>query len=159
VPLLRPFQASVDTIKETTEELCSVTTLYAVSNKVTQLHSGPSSSRGASPNIVILDAEEGGKKKCRQCRQETATTANDDDGINTQVGSSVMACVVAIADSSNRQARSPTNHFEKLLEETCLNHAYRIKHKLRDCGMLKNFIGSGLSPEAWKSMRSPTRVT
>jgi hypothetical protein len=34
------------------------------------------------------------------------------------------------------------NHFEKLLEETSPNHAYPIKHKLRDCGMIKNFMAS-----------------
>jgi hypothetical protein len=33
--------------------------------------------------------------------------------------------------------------FEKLLEETYPNHAYPIKHKLRDCGMIKNFMASG----------------
>jgi hypothetical protein len=35
------------------------------------------------------------------------------------------------------------DHFEKLMEETCLNHAYPIKHKLKDCCMMKNFIASG----------------
>jgi hypothetical protein len=25
----------------------------------------------------------------------------------------------------------------------CPNHAYPIKHKLRDCGMMKNFMASG----------------
>jgi hypothetical protein len=33
VPLLQPFQASTDTIKDTTEELCSITAQCAVSNK------------------------------------------------------------------------------------------------------------------------------
>jgi hypothetical protein len=35
------------------------------------------------------------------------------------------------------------DHFDKLLEETCLNPAYPIKHKLRDCGMMKSFMTSG----------------
>jgi hypothetical protein len=34
-------------------------------------------------------------------------------------------------------------HFEKLLEEACPNHAYPIKHKLKDYYMLKNFMASG----------------
>jgi hypothetical protein len=37
----------------------------------------------------------------------------------------------------------PTDHFEKLLDETCPNHTYPIKHKLGDCGMMKNFMVSG----------------
>jgi hypothetical protein len=29
------------------------------------------------------------------------------------------------------------------LEETIPNHAYPVKHKLRDCGMMKNFMALG----------------
>jgi hypothetical protein len=47
---------------------------------------------------------------------------------------------MTIAGSGKRQARPPVDHFEKLLEETCPNHAYAIKHKLRDCGMMKSFM-------------------
>jgi hypothetical protein len=35
------------------------------------------------------------------------------------------------------------DHFEKLLEETFLNHAYPIKHKPRDYGMMMNFMATG----------------
>jgi hypothetical protein len=45
--------------------------------------------------------------------------------------------------SGKRLARLPTDHFEKILEETCPNYAYPIKHKLRDCGVMKNFMASG----------------
>jgi hypothetical protein len=53
VPLIRPFQASVDTVKNTIEELCSITTQYTIGNEVAQLHPAPSSSGEASPDIVI----------------------------------------------------------------------------------------------------------
>jgi hypothetical protein len=46
------------------------------------------------------------------------------------------------------------DHFEKFLEETCPNHVYPIKHKIRDCGMIKNLNNDVPSPEAWKSMRA-----
>jgi hypothetical protein len=32
---------------------------------------------------------------------------------------------------------------ENLLDETCVNHAYRIKHKLRDYSMMKSFMTLG----------------
>jgi hypothetical protein len=32
------------------------------------------------------------------------------------------------------------DHFERLFEEVCPNHAYAIKHKLRDCSLMKNFM-------------------
>jgi hypothetical protein len=53
-----------------------------------------------------------------------------------------MMHVGAAAGGSTCQAWPPTDHFEKLLEETCPNYAYLIKHKLRDCGMMKNFMAS-----------------
>jgi hypothetical protein len=99
-----------------------------------------------SPDVIIQDAEEaakGGKKSFKQHHQETTTMANDDDGINKQVGSSIVVHAMAVTDSGKCQARTPQDHFKKLLEETCPNHAYTIKHKLRDCGMMRNFMASG----------------
>jgi hypothetical protein len=33
--------------------------------------------------------------------------------------------------------------FKELLESACSNHAYPIKHKLKECTMMKNFMTSG----------------
>jgi hypothetical protein len=41
------------------------------------------------------------------------------------------------------QARPPTDHFLRLLKEAYPNRAYPIKHKLKDCVMMKNFMTSG----------------
>jgi hypothetical protein len=35
------------------------------------------------------------------------------------------------------------DHFEKLLEVTCPNHTYPIKHKLKECPMMKNYMTTG----------------
>jgi hypothetical protein len=51
--LSRLFQASTDALKNTTEEWCSITAHHAVSTKAAQLHSAPSSSKGASPDATI----------------------------------------------------------------------------------------------------------
>jgi hypothetical protein len=58
------------------------------------------------------------------------------------VGSSV-ACIMTAAGSSRLHARPPTDHFERQLEEACPNQAYPVKHKIRDCGMIKNFMALG----------------
>jgi hypothetical protein len=47
---------------DTTEELCSITAQYAVSNKAAQHHPAPTSSRDVSPDIIIRDVEEGGRR-------------------------------------------------------------------------------------------------
>jgi hypothetical protein len=38
--------------------------------------------------------------------------------------------------------RSPKDHFKKLLKTTFPHHSYSIKHKLKDCTMMKNFMMS-----------------
>ena len=35
------------------------------------------------------------------------------------------------------------NHFEKLLEGACPNHAFPVKHLYKDCGLLKQFLSGG----------------
>jgi hypothetical protein len=34
-------------------------------------------------------------------------------------------------------------HFKKRLEEACPNHAYPVRHKLKDCGMMRSFMTTG----------------
>jgi hypothetical protein len=94
-----------------------------------------------SSDVTIQGAEEGAKasKKKHKQRHQEATT--DDDGdTNEWAGGSGMECVAEAAGSSKRQVRLPTDHFERLLEETCQNHAYPIKYMLRDCGLMKSFM-------------------
>jgi hypothetical protein len=75
--------------------------------------------------------------------QEATTVVNGNGGDDKQAGGSSVVHVVAASGSDKRQAWLPTNHFEKLLEEDCPNHAYPIKHKLRDYDMMKSFMASG----------------
>jgi hypothetical protein len=88
----------------------------------------------------IGDGTKGSKKRRQQHRHVAVTTIGGDGGINKQAGSSGVVRTTAIMSSGKRQVRLPTDHFERLLEETCLNHAYPIKHKLRDCGVMKNIM-------------------
>jgi hypothetical protein len=41
------------------------------------------------------------------------------------------------------QVRELKDHLEKLLEAICPNHSYPVKHKLKDCTRMKNFMMSG----------------
>jgi hypothetical protein len=66
--------------------------------------------------------------------------AHHDNGNNKQAGSSSMMRAAAATGSGKCQVWLPMDHFMKLLAETCPNYAYPIKHKLRDYGMLKNFM-------------------
>jgi hypothetical protein len=68
--------------------------------------------------------------------------AADDDSYGKRADGSSVVRVVAVAGGGKHQAWPPMDHFEKLHEETCPNHAYPVKHKLRDCGIMKNFMAS-----------------
>jgi hypothetical protein len=41
------------------------------------------------------------------------------------------------------------------VEETCPNHAYPVKHKLRDCSMMKNFMASGSLTRGMEVNKAP----
>jgi hypothetical protein len=71
------------------------------------------------------------------------TTTNYDDGNNGKACGSSMGHATTTAHNDKRQARPPTDHFKRLLEEACLNHAYPARHKLKDCDMMKNYMISG----------------
>jgi hypothetical protein len=35
------------------------------------------------------------------------------------------------------------DYFKQLLEEAFPNHAYPVRHKLKECGMMRSFMNSG----------------
>jgi hypothetical protein len=49
----------------------------------------------------------------------------------------------------------PTYHFERLLEEACPNHTYPVKHKLKECDIMKNFMTSGFLTWAMEPEEDP----
>jgi len=50
--------------------------------------------------------------------------------------------LVATADHKGGQkpVEGASNHFEKMLEGPCPNHAFPIKHLLKDCGLMRKFL-------------------
>jgi hypothetical protein len=51
-----------------------------------------------------------------------------------------VECVTTAMHNGKRQVRPLIDHFERPPEEACPNHMYPIKHKLKDCSMIKNFM-------------------
>ena len=49
-----------------------------------------------------------------------------------------------MAATHRKGGQKPTegtpNHFEKLLEGPCPNHAFPVKHLLKDCGLMRKFL-------------------
>jgi hypothetical protein len=66
-----------------------------------------------------------------------------DDSNVREAGSSDVWCILTAACSDKRQARPCIDHFKRLLEEAYPNHVYRVRHKLKDYGMMRIFMTSG----------------
>jgi hypothetical protein len=65
------------------------------------------------------------------------------DNENKKADGSDMECIMTAMHSGKCQVWPPIDHFERLIEEACLNNAYAINYKLKDCGMMNNFMTSG----------------
>jgi hypothetical protein len=53
--------------------------------------------------------------------------------------------LVATAERKGKKllTKGTLDHFEKMLEGPCPNHAYPIKHTYKDCGFMKKFLSGG----------------
>jgi hypothetical protein len=105
----------------------------------------PSSNKEASSDIAAHCAQEGVKgsnKRCKQCPQGTTTMTNRDDGRDWDAGSSNIRHTSTAARCDKCLARPPIDHFKRLLQQAYPNHAYTVRHKLKDYGMMRSFMTS-----------------
>jgi hypothetical protein len=53
--------------------------------------------------------------------------------------------LMAAAERKGKQtpAEGTLDHFEKMLEGPCPNHAYPVKHAYKDYGLMKKFLAGG----------------
>ena len=55
--------------------------------------------------------------------------------------------LVAAADrkGGRKPMEGTSNHFEKMLEGPCPNHAFPAKHLYKDCGLMRKYLSGGLN--------------
>ena len=55
--------------------------------------------------------------------------------------------LVAAADrkGGRKPAEGTPNHFEKILEGPCPNHAFPAKHLYKDCGLMRKYLSRGVN--------------
>ena len=55
--------------------------------------------------------------------------------------------LVSTADrkGSRKPAEGTPNHFEKMLEGPCPNHAFPAKHLYKECGLMRKYLAEGLN--------------
>jgi hypothetical protein len=97
-------------------------------------------SQGAPPKAATKGAKrsaKGSKKGQKQHRQRVTVTISYDDDDNKKADSFDKEQVVAAKHDLKHQTQQLSDPFKKPLEATCPNHAYPVKHKLKECTMIK----------------------
>jgi hypothetical protein len=125
---------------QTTKELLDIATNHASGNEAVRAIFDRS--RGKVKREE--DTSEGGSncsKKKNKNRQR------HDDSLNA-----------AVERKGKRVSTEGTpDHFQKLLEGTCPNHAFPVKHLYKDCGLMKKFLGDLRRGSRRRNMR-PRRM-
>jgi hypothetical protein len=81
-------------------------------------------------------------------------------GVREEIKDSYEEFVATTKLDFKRCTGPPKDHFEKILEVVYPHNPYPIKHKLRDCTMIKRFMTSGAPPGGDEPTRdSRVRVT
>jgi len=65
---------------------------------------------------------------------------------------------VAAADHNcgSKPIEGTLNHFEKLLNGPCPNHAFPVKHLLKDCSLMRRFLSGGSNKGEQRKDPPPT---
>jgi hypothetical protein len=111
-------------------------------------------------SITIQGAKKdikGGRKRRKHHPQCITTMTGFDNDNDKQADNSDMERTATAEHSIKRQARLPTYHFERLLEEACLNHSYPVKQKLVNYSMMKSFMISGSLTRDMEPEENPSR--
>ena len=62
------------------------------------------------------------------------------------------SALVATADHTGKQPQQDLpGHFHELMESSCTNHAYPVKHLYKDCELLKRLLRQAGGPKVEKS--------
>jgi hypothetical protein len=94
-----------------------------------------------SPSTILRRASRVAKRGARGALKRSRPTTMM-EMMGGGVGSD-MRHILTAAHNDKRQARPPTDHFKRLLKEACPNHVYSVRHKLKDCGIVRSFMTSG----------------
>jgi hypothetical protein len=58
-----------------------------------------------------------------------------------------IECKASQPKGNRTKAAPPKDHFERLLEAPCTHHEVPVKHALKDCRLMKNYVNNTLKPK------------
>jgi hypothetical protein len=101
------------------------------------------------PNIVVVSTRKGAKgmkKDQKRCLRRPAAVMNN-SSVMEKVESSNKEFVASAGRNFKLCTQPPKDHFKKVLEAACSHHPYPVRHKLRDCTVMKRFMSSDTSAD------------
>jgi hypothetical protein len=110
------------------------------------------------PNITIRGTKKGAKggKKGQKCHPRRVTVMANNGNIRKEIENSDEEFMAVVERDFRWRTRKPKDHLEKILEASYPHHLYPVKHKLKDCMMMKRFMSStGTPPGIDESARDP----
>jgi hypothetical protein len=150
---------------KTTKELLDIATRHASGEEAiraafTLVEAGAAigSGRTAPPNITVSSTKKDakGRKKGQKCCPHHLATMANNGKIGKEIENSDEEFMVATEHDFKWHTRPPKEHFEKILEASCPHHLFPVKHKLKDCTMMKRFMSSvGTPPGGEELARDP----
>jgi hypothetical protein len=123
----------------TVKELLDLATDHAEGEDALAAVLRGAATRGKS--VATSDAGEGTSSRSKRRKKQGKRRRRDDEDN-----------FVAVADKKKGGAKPPKtpptkDHFEKLLEQPCPNHDTPVKHKMKDCNLMKKWVKGTLRTE------------
>jgi hypothetical protein len=115
----------------TTRELFDIATNHASGEEVVR---------------AIFDCSYGKAKRDKDAGKGTSNHSKKKKKKNKQWYRDSLV-VAAERKGKKASAEDAPDHFKKMLEGPCPNHAYPIKHTYKDCGLMKKFLFEGSKKE------------
>ncbi|XP_066392689.1 uncharacterized protein [Miscanthus floridulus] len=109
----------------TTKELLDIATSHASGKEAVGAIFNHSKGKAKRDNDAGESASNRPHKKKNKQRHESSLMAATD------------------CKGGQRPAKGAPDHFEKLLEGPCSNHAFHVKHLYKDCALMKQFLSDG----------------
>jgi hypothetical protein len=90
----------------------------------------------------VVDHDEGPSSLHKKKKKKKNDKCRRDDNLVVAV-----KCKASHPKSNPTNASPPKDHFERLLEAPCTHHKVPVKHALKDCHLMKNYVNGTLKPK------------
>jgi hypothetical protein len=121
-------------MSHTTREILDITSNHADVKKAVAATLNTPQGKGKQ----VVDQGEGTSSRFKKKKKKSDKRRRDDNLI------AAVERKVTRPKSSPAKDGPPKDHFERLLDASCPHHEVLVKHKLKDCRLIKNYVNNTL---------------